>query len=66
MAPFKTLDLPRALLPDLQRSKDTDRCAALGAQRSQDSVKTADANLDCEFVEKAPITLILDFEGSTK
>ena len=62
----RALDSPRELLLGLQRKEDTDRCAALGAQRSQDSVKTADANLDCEFVEKAPITLILDFEGSTK
>ena len=33
----KALDLPRALLPKLQRYKDTVRCVA--RQRSQDTVK---------------------------
>ena len=31
-SPFRTLDLPRALLPELQRYKDTVRCATLGAE----------------------------------
>ena len=30
--PTGALDLPRALLPELQRNKDTVRCAALGAE----------------------------------
>ena len=30
--PSRTLDSPRALLPELQRYKDTVRCAALGAE----------------------------------
>ena len=30
--PSWALDLPRALLPELQRYKDTVRCAALGAE----------------------------------
>ena len=31
-SPSRTLDSPRALLPELQRYKDTVRCAALGAE----------------------------------
>ena len=30
--PSRALDSPRALLPELQRNKDTVRCAALGAE----------------------------------
>ena len=30
--PSLALDSPRALLPEIQRYKDTDRCAALGAK----------------------------------
>ena len=30
--PSQALDLPRALLPELQRYKDTVRCGALGAE----------------------------------
>ena len=30
--PSRALDLPRALLPELQRNKDTVRCAALGVE----------------------------------
>ena len=30
--PSRALDLPRALLPELQRYKETVRCAALGAE----------------------------------
>ena len=30
--PSRALDLPRALLPELQRHKDTVRCAALSAE----------------------------------
>ena len=31
-SPYRTLGSPRALLPELQRYKDTVRCAALGAE----------------------------------
>ena len=30
--PSRAIDLPRALLPEIQRYKDTVRCAALGAE----------------------------------
>ena len=30
--PSRSLDLPHALLPELQRYKDTVKCAALGAE----------------------------------
>ena len=30
--PSRALDSPRALLPELQRCKDTVRCAAIGAE----------------------------------
>ena len=33
-SPSRTLDSPRALPPELQRNKDTVRCAALGAENS--------------------------------
>ena len=36
--PSRALDLPRALLLELQRYKDTARCAALGTE-SQDNIK---------------------------
>ena len=32
MAPFSALTLPLALLPELQRYKDTFRCGALGGE----------------------------------
>ena len=47
--PSRALDLPRALLPELQRYKDTVRGAVLGEEVST----TTDANLDSAFVENA-------------
>ena len=47
----RALDSPRALLPELQRIKDTVRCALLGAEVPVS--RTIDANLDCAFVENA-------------
>ena len=49
-SPSQTLDLPRALLPELQRYKDTVRCAVLGAEVPGPRQK-ADTNLDSAFVE---------------
>ena len=53
--PSRALNSPRALLPELQRYKDTVRCAVLGAEvpgLRQDS-RTTDSNLDGAFVENA-------------
>ena len=50
----RALDLPRALLPELQRIKDTHRqgCRARrGGPRTPS--RTTDANFDCTFVENA-------------
>ena len=49
--PSRALDSPRALLPELQRYKDTVRCAALGAEVPEH--RQTCANLDCAFVENA-------------
>ena len=39
------------MLPELQRNKNTVRCALLGAEVSRHHQTTTDANLDCAFVE---------------
>ena len=51
--PSRALDSPRALLPELQRYKDTVRCAALGRGGPTTPSTTTDANLECAFVENA-------------
>ena len=51
-----SLDSPRALLPELHRNKENDRCAALSAEVPRPSQKKSDANLDCAFVENALFT----------
>ena len=47
----RALDSPCALHPELQRYKDTVRCAMLGPGGPRTPSKTADANLDCAFIE---------------
>ena len=47
--PSRALDSPRALLPELQRYKDTVRCGALGAEVPEHRQQL----LDCAFVENA-------------
>ena len=49
--PSRALDLPRALLPELQRCKDTVCHARLGGPRTPST--TTDANLECPFAENA-------------
>ena len=44
----RSLDSSRALLPELQRNKDTIRC-----EGSRTPAITADAILDCAFVKSA-------------
>ena len=51
--PSRALDSPRALLPGLQRYKDTVRCAAARRGGPRTPSTTPDANLDCAFLENA-------------
>ena len=60
--PSRALDSPRALLPELQRYKDF--CARRRGPRTLST--TADANLDCAFVENELFPPILDCEKSTE
>ena len=53
LRPSTALNSPRALLPELQRYKDTIRYATLGGGDPRTPLKTAGANLDCAFVENA-------------
>ena len=65
--PLRTLDLPRALLPELPRYKETVRCGAIGEEVEGHRKISADANQDCAFVEYALfLKPILDFEKSTE
>ena len=45
--------MPRKLLPELQRNKDTARYAALGAEGSRTASRTTDANLESASIEIA-------------
>ena len=62
----RALDSPRALLPELQRYKDSVRCAALGAEvpgyRQQQLTQT----LIVRLLKTHLFTWILDFEKSTE
>ena len=51
--PSRALDSPRALLPELQRYKDTVRCVVLRCGGPKTLSTTTVANLDCAFVENA-------------
>ena len=51
--PSRALDLPRALLSELQRCKDTVRYIARDVPGQRTPSKTADSNLDRAFVENA-------------
>ena len=59
--------MPRALLLELKRYKDTVRCAEIGAVDHWTLSTTTDANLDYAFVEKALFsTPLRDYEKSTE
>ena len=58
--PSWALDSPCALLPELQRYKDTVRCGALGVKGPRTPSRITDTNLD------APFTLILDCKKPTE
>ena len=66
MAPSQALDSPCALLPELQRYKDTARCAAPGREvhgrRQQQLAQT----LIVRLLKTHLVTLIVDCEKSTE
>ena len=63
--PLSTLDLPRALLPELQRSKDTGRCGALGAEVPGHRRQQLTQTLIVRLLKTHLFTPILDWEKST-
>ena len=60
--PLKALDSPRALLLELQRYKDTLRCATL-ARVPRTSSKTIGANFNYAFVENPLVFAVLNIRG---
>ena len=57
---------PRVLLPELQRYKDTIRCAALGGEVPGDRQQQLTQTLIVRFLKTHLFILILDCETSTK
>ena len=64
--PSRALDSPRALLPELQRYKDTVRCAALGAEVPGHRQQQLTETLIVRLLKTHFLTPILDFEKSTE
>ena len=64
--PSRALDSPRALLPELQRYKDTVRCAALGAEVPGHCQEQFTQTLIVHLLKTHLLTPILDFEKSTE
>ena len=64
--PSWALDSPRALLPELQRYKDTVRCAALGAEVPGHCQQQLTQTLIVRLLKTHFFTSILDFEKSTE
>ena len=64
--PLRALDSPRALLPELQRYKDTVRCAALGAEVPGHRQQQLTQTLIVRLLKMHFFTLILDCEKSTE
>ena len=62
----RTLDSPRALLPELQRYKDTVGCAALGAEVPGHRHPQLTQTLIVRLLKTHFCTSILDFEKSTE
>ena len=58
--PSQALDLPRALLPELQRYKGTVRCAALGTEVPGHRQQQLTQTLIVSLLKTHFITLILD------
>ena len=64
--PSRALDSPRALLPELQRYKDTVRCAALGAEVPGHCQQQLTQTLTVRLLKTHLFTLVLDWEDSTE
>ena len=64
--PSMALVPPRALPPDLQRYKDTVRCAAFGAEVPGHCQQQLTQTLNVRLLKTHFFTLILDCEKSTK
>ena len=64
--PSQALNSPRALLPELQRYKDTVRCAALGAEVPGHRQQQLTQTLIVRLLKKHFLTPILDCEKSTE
>ena len=64
--PSRALDSPRALLPELQRYKDTVRCAALGAEVPGHCQQQLTQTLIVRLLKTHFFTLILHFEQPTE
>ena len=64
--PSQALDSPRALLLELQRYKDTVRCAALGAEVPGHRQKQLTQTLIVRLLKTHFFTQILDCEKSTE
>ena len=63
--PSRALDSPRALLPELQRYKDTVRCAALGAEVPGHRQQQLTQTLIVGLLKTHFLTTILDCKKST-
>ena len=64
--PSQALDSPRALLPELQRYKDTVRCAVLGAEVPGHRQQQLTQTLIVRLLKTHFFTPILDLEKSTE
>ena len=64
--PSRALDSPRALLPELQRYKDTVRCAALGTEVPGHRQQQLTQTLVVHLLKMHFFTSILGFEKSTE
>ena len=64
--PSRALDSPRALLPELQRYKDTVKCAAPGAEVPGHRQQQLTQTLIVRLLKTHFFTPILDFEKSTE
>ena len=64
--PSRALDSPRALLSELQRYKDTVRCATLGVEVPGHRQQQLTQTLIVRLLKTHLFTPILDFEKSTE
>ena len=65
-SPSRALDSPRALLPELQRYKDTVRCAALGTEVPGHRQQQLTQTLIVRLLKTHFFTSFLDCEKSTE